>query len=77
MRNNVHITYNTFLPDIFDVPKYAEALREIARKKSIELRMLRNLKAIDIQKCEATFELLGDAKSTGETEIQKVRVQMK
>lgn len=73
IREQVHITYNTFGSDIFDVPKYAKALNEIARKKSIELKLLRNLKAVDILKREATFELMGtDNKPTGELEIQKV-----
>ncbi|MCP9261418.1 Sulfide:quinone oxidoreductase, mitochondrial [Dirofilaria immitis] len=72
IREQVHITYNTFLPDVFDVPKYAKALNEIIRKKSIELKLLRNLKSINISEREATFELTGkDNRPTGELEIQK------
>ncbi|CAG9533292.1 unnamed protein product [Cercopithifilaria johnstoni] len=72
IREKIHITYNTFSSDIFDVPKYAEALNEIVKKKSIELKLFRNLKAVNISKREAIFELMGmDNKPTGELEIQK------
>lgn len=55
------------------MPKYAKTLNEIIKKKSIELKLLRNLKAVDISKREATFELIGmDNKPTGEIEVQKV-----
>lgn len=67
------MVYNTFASNIFDVPKYAKALNEIAEAKSIELKLLRNLKAVNIAKQEAAFEILGiDGKPTGELEIQKV-----
>ncbi|KAK6113558.1 hypothetical protein QQG55_52130 [Brugia pahangi] len=73
IREQIHLTFNTFSSDIFDVPKYARALNEIVKKKSIELKLLRNLKSIDILKREATFELMGeDNNPTGELEIQKV-----
>lgn len=55
------------------MPKYAKTLNEIAKKKSIELKLLRNLKAVNISKREAIFEIMDmDKKPTGELEVQKV-----
>lgn len=73
VRDQIHITYNTYLPDVFDVPKYAKTLNEIVKKKSTELKLLRNLKSVDVTKREATFEILGEqGKRTGEVDVQQV-----
>ncbi|VDN04801.1 unnamed protein product [Thelazia callipaeda] len=72
VRDQIHLTFNTPLSDIFDVPKYARVLNEIVKNKSIELKLFRNLKSVDITKREATFEVIGtDAKPTGQIEVQK------
>lgn len=75
VRNNIQLVYNTYLNDIFDVPKYAKALNEVAKEKSIIVHLRRNLKIVDLIKKEAVFEILDtDAKATGETDTQNVSV---
>uniref|UniRef100_A0A915Q1I5 Sulfide:quinone oxidoreductase, mitochondrial n=1 Tax=Setaria digitata TaxID=48799 RepID=A0A915Q1I5_9BILA len=72
VREQIHLTYNTFLPDIFDVPKYAKPLNEIIKQKSIDLKLLRNLKSVNITAREAVFEVIGtDGEPTTELETQK------
>lgn len=72
VRNRIKLTYNTYLNDVFDVPKYAAALNEVIKEKSIALKLRRNLKKVDMAKKEATFEILStNAKPTGEIETQK------
>uniref|UniRef100_A0A183D746 Sulfide:quinone oxidoreductase, mitochondrial n=1 Tax=Gongylonema pulchrum TaxID=637853 RepID=A0A183D746_9BILA len=70
VRSQTHLTYNTPLSDVFDVPKYAKTLNKIVERKSIELKLLRNLKSVNIGKREATFELLEqDGRPTGHSSI--------
>ncbi|ESO89708.1 hypothetical protein LOTGIDRAFT_234113 [Lottia gigantea] len=61
-RDNVHINFNTALGVIFGVPKYAERLRELVSKRNITVNYTHNLTAIDADKKEAVFEILGNDK---------------
>uniref|UniRef100_A0A0M3JV37 Sulfide:quinone oxidoreductase, mitochondrial n=1 Tax=Anisakis simplex TaxID=6269 RepID=A0A0M3JV37_ANISI len=72
VRDDINLFYNTYLPDVFDVPKYAKPLNEIIKQKRIDLHLRRSLKKVNVIKKEAVFDLLDDkAKPTGATAVQK------
>lgn len=73
VRENIKLFYNTYLPDIFDVPKYAKTLNEIAKQKHIDVSLRRSLKSIDPIKKEAVFDILTEqSKPSGKTVVQRV-----
>ncbi|KAL1512774.1 hypothetical protein ABEB36_002306 [Hypothenemus hampei] len=57
-RNQVKVIYNTSLPVIFGVKKYANALWKICIERNITVNTRTNLVSIDSNKKEATFENL-------------------
>ena len=57
-RSSVKVIYNTSLPVIFGVPKYAERLLKVVKKKDIEVNFRRNLISVDGAKKMATFQNL-------------------
>uniref|UniRef100_A0A0M3HPB9 Sulfide:quinone oxidoreductase, mitochondrial n=1 Tax=Ascaris lumbricoides TaxID=6252 RepID=A0A0M3HPB9_ASCLU len=72
VRENIKLFYNTYLPDIFDVPKYAKTLNEIAKQKHIDVSLRRSLKSIDPIKKEAVFDILTEqSKPSGKTVVQR------
>ncbi|XP_069767458.1 sulfide:quinone oxidoreductase, mitochondrial [Narcine bancroftii] len=63
-RSKANIIYNTSLPVIFGVKKYAETLLEIVKARNINVNYRMNLIEVHADKREAVFELLD---SPGET----------
>ncbi|XP_066157911.1 sulfide:quinone oxidoreductase, mitochondrial [Euwallacea fornicatus] len=57
-RDNVKVMYNTSLPVIFGVKKYADALTKLCHKRDITVNNRTNLISVDGDKKEATFENL-------------------
>ncbi|CAL7933149.1 unnamed protein product [Xylocopa violacea] len=64
VRDNVKVVYNTALPVIFGVKKYADALWEVCKRRDITVNVQTNLVKIDPVKEEATFEKLDDSNET-------------
>ncbi|KHN81777.1 Sulfide:quinone oxidoreductase, mitochondrial [Toxocara canis] len=72
VRERINLFYYTYLPDVFDVPKYAKPLNEIIKAKRIDLSCRRSLKSIDPLKKEAVFDILNEqSKPNGQTAVQK------
>lgn len=67
LRNNTDVVYNTALPVIFGVKKYADSLWNVCKERGITVTLQTNLVKIDSNKKQATFEKLN---SPGETSIQ-------
>lgn len=69
LRNNIDVVYNTALPVIFGVKKYANSLWNVCKERDITVNLQTNLVKIDLNKKQATFEKLN---SSGETSVQDV-----
>lgn len=54
-RDRIQVIYNTSLPVIFGVKKYADALWKIVKERDIHVNTRTNLVSIDNDKQEATF----------------------
>ncbi|XP_028814423.1 sulfide:quinone oxidoreductase, mitochondrial isoform X2 [Denticeps clupeoides] len=67
-RSDAHIIYNTSLPVIFAVKKYADALWEIVKKRDLHVNLRHNLTEVRADKQEAVFENLDNP---GETKVFK------
>ncbi|ELU13805.1 hypothetical protein CAPTEDRAFT_18673 [Capitella teleta] len=65
-RDKVKVMYNTALPVIFGIPRYAAYLNDIVDSRDIAINKRRNLVKVDYKKKIATFELLDS--ENGETE---------
>lgn len=59
-REGSNILYNTNLPVIFGVKKYADALHEVVAERDITLNFQHNLISVDHTKGEATFTRVGE-----------------
>ncbi|XP_058798033.1 sulfide:quinone oxidoreductase, mitochondrial [Phymastichus coffea] len=57
-RNKVNVVYNTSLPVIFGVKKYADALWEVCNRRNIKVNLQTNLIEIRPDKKEAVFQNL-------------------
>ena len=57
-RNKATMIYNTSLPVIFGVPKYAESLMKIVKERDIVLNTRHNLVEVKPDTKEAVFQLL-------------------
>ncbi|XP_057669982.1 sulfide:quinone oxidoreductase, mitochondrial [Diorhabda carinulata] len=57
-RDNVNITYNTSLPVIFGVKKYADALWKLCKSRNIDVNLRTNLVNVNSVNNEATFQNL-------------------
>ncbi|XP_020286215.1 sulfide:quinone oxidoreductase, mitochondrial [Pseudomyrmex gracilis] len=68
LRNDVNVMYNTALPVIFGVKKYADSLWSVCKQRNINVNLQTNLVKIDPEKKQATFEKLN---SPGETWTQE------
>lgn len=55
LRSKTHISYNTCMPVIFGVKKYAAELVKVAKRKNIDVRYRTVLKAVRHDKKEAVF----------------------
>ncbi|XP_076764864.1 sulfide:quinone oxidoreductase, mitochondrial-like [Xylocopa sonorina] len=64
VRDNVKVVYNTALPVIFGVKKYADALWDVCKRRDITVNVQTNLVKIDPVKQEATFEKLDGSNET-------------
>ncbi|XP_022125197.2 sulfide:quinone oxidoreductase, mitochondrial [Pieris rapae] len=60
IRSRVNITYNTCLPVIFGVKKYADVLMEVVKKKRINVNYKTVLKEVHADKKEAVFFVADD-----------------
>lgn len=61
--------YNTALPVIFGVKKYADSLWNVCKARDVTVNLQTNLVKVDPDKKQATFEKLN---SPGETLVQEV-----
>ena len=68
-RENAKIIYNTSLPVLFGVKKYADVLWEIVRSRDIQVNHRQNLIEVRADKQEAVFENLDNP---GETNVVQV-----
>ncbi|KAJ0177455.1 hypothetical protein K1T71_007464 [Dendrolimus kikuchii] len=64
LRSKANITYNTCLPVIFGVKKYADALMKVVEKKKINVNYRTVLKEVRSDKKEAVFINADDKKET-------------
>uniref|UniRef100_A0A8C7FY80 Sulfide:quinone oxidoreductase, mitochondrial n=1 Tax=Oncorhynchus kisutch TaxID=8019 RepID=A0A8C7FY80_ONCKI len=65
-RATANIVYNTSLPVLFGIKKYADALWEIVKNRDIQVNLRHNLVEVRANKQEAVFENLDNP---GETEV--------
>ena len=68
-RAKANIIYNTSLPVLFGVKKYADALWEIVKSRDIHVNLRQNLIEVRADKQEAVFENLD---KPGETNVIEV-----
>ncbi|XP_068631972.1 uncharacterized protein Sqor [Battus philenor] len=61
VRPKANIVYNTCLPVIFGVKKYADALLKVAARKNIQVNYKTVLKQLDLNKKEAVFYCTADS----------------
>lgn len=74
VRNNIEVVYNTSLPVIFGVKKYADVLWHICNERKICVNTSTNLVYIDLNKQEATFEKLNNPGETYTMEYSLLHV---
>lgn len=65
-RDKINVLYNTSLPVIFGIPRYAKVLEPMCNRREIQINKRRNLVKVDHKTRTATFALLDS--ETGETE---------
>ncbi|XP_035646053.1 sulfide:quinone oxidoreductase, mitochondrial isoform X2 [Oncorhynchus keta] len=65
-RATANVMYNTSLPVLFGIKKYADALWEIVKNRDIQVNLRHNLVEVRANKQEAVFENLDNP---GETEV--------
>ncbi|KOC69464.1 Sulfide:quinone oxidoreductase, mitochondrial [Habropoda laboriosa] len=64
VRDNVKVVYNTALPVIFGVKKYADSLWDVCKQRNITVNVQTNLVEIDPVKQEAVFQKLDGSNET-------------
>lgn len=69
VRDNIKVVYNTALPVIFGVKKYADALWDVCKRRNITVNVQTNLIKIDPATEEAVFQKLD---GSNETFVEKV-----
>lgn len=72
-RQNANIIFNTALGTIFSCPKYAAALRGVAKSKDINVNYLHSLNEIKPDVKEAVFDILNENGSPVDKKVFKVR----
>lgn len=70
-RTKANIIYNTSLPVLFGVKKYADSLWEIVKNRDLQVNLRQNLVEVRADKQEAVFENLD---KPGETKVIEVTV---
>lgn len=68
-RSKANLIYNTSLPVLFGVKKYADALWEIVKKRDLKVNLRQNLIEVRADKQEAVFENLDKPGETTVTEV--------
>ncbi|XP_053980330.1 sulfide:quinone oxidoreductase, mitochondrial [Hylaeus volcanicus] len=68
VRDNIKVVYNTALPVIFGVKKYADALWGVCKRRDITVNLQTNLVEINVAAREAVFQKLD---KSNETFVQK------
>lgn len=64
VRDNIKVVYNTALPVIFGVKKYADALWDVCKKRNITVNVQTNLVKINPATEEAVFQKLDGSNET-------------
>lgn len=70
-RAKANIIYNTSLPVLFGIKKYADSLWEIVKQRDLQINMRQNLIEVRADKQEAVFENLD---KPGETKVFQVTI---
>lgn len=70
-RAKAKIVYNTSLPVLFGIKKYADSLWDIVKRRDLQVNLRHNLIEVRADKCEAVFE---DLDKPGETKVFEVSV---
>ncbi|XP_028263662.1 sulfide:quinone oxidoreductase, mitochondrial [Parambassis ranga] len=65
-RAKANIMYNTSLPVLFGIKKYADSLWDIVKRRDLQVNLRHNLIEVRADKCEAVFE---DLDKPGETKV--------
>lgn len=70
-RAKANIVYNTSLPVLFGIKKYADSLWDIVKRRDLQVNLRQNLIEVRADKQEAVFENLD---KPGETKVIEVTV---
>lgn len=70
-RAKANIIYNTSLPVLFGIKKYADSLWDIVKQRDLQVNLRQNLIEVRADKQEAVFENLD---KPGETKVLEVTV---
>lgn len=71
-RENATVIYNTSLPVLFGIKKYADTLWEIVKRRDLQVNLRQNLIEVRADKQEAVFENLD---KPGETKVFEVGIK--
>lgn len=70
-RAKANLIYNTSLPVLFGIKKYAESLWDIVKQRDLQVNLRHNLIEVRADKKEAVFENLD---KPGETKVFEVKL---
>lgn len=70
-RSHANLMYNTSLPVLFGIKKYADSLWQIVKQRDLQVNLRHNLIEVRADKQEAVFENL---EKPGETKVIEVTV---
>ncbi|KAK7891047.1 hypothetical protein WMY93_023010 [Mugilogobius chulae] len=73
-RNKAKIMYNTSLPVLFGIKKYADSLWEIVKQRDLQINLRQNLIEVRADKQEAVFENLDKPGETTVVEYEMLHV---
>lgn len=72
-RSKANVIYNTSLPVLFGIKKYADSLWQIVKDRDLQVNLRHNLIEVRADKQEAVFENLD---KPGETKVTEVTVTL-
>lgn len=72
-RSKANVIYNTSLPVLFGIKKYADSLWEIVKRRDLQINLRQNLIEVRADKQEAVFENLD---KPGETSVVEVSMSL-
>lgn len=72
-RSKANLIYNTSLPVLFAIKKYADALWDVVKERDLQVNLRQNLIEVRADKREAVFENLD---KPGETKVIEVTVSV-